>query len=87
MLEIIVKSLRVYIEESKKSDQKSSLKSDQKILKLMKQNKEITIIQICDKLQMSESGVKKVIKKLKDENKLQRVGSLKSGHWEIVDEI
>jgi Fic family protein len=84
MLEIIVKSLRAYIEESKKSDQKSSLKSDQKILKLMKQNKEITIIQICDKLHMSESGVKKVIKKLKDENKLQRVGSLKSGHWEII---
>ena len=51
MLEIIVKSLRAYIEESKKSDQK--------ILKLMKQNKEITIIQICDKLHMSESGVKK----------------------------
>lgn len=84
MLEIIVKSLRAYIEESKKSDQKSSLKSDQKILQLMKQNKEITIMQICDKLQMSESGVKKVIKKLKDDNKLQRVGSLKSGHWEII---
>ena len=50
----------------------------------MKQNKEITIMQICDKLQMSESGVKKVIKKLKDETKLQRVGSLKSGHWEII---
>jgi DNA-binding Lrp family transcriptional regulator len=33
---------------------------------------------------MSESGVKKIIKKLKDEGRLKRVGSLKAGHWEII---
>ena len=33
----------------------------------------------------SESGVKKVIKKLKDENIISRVGSLKSGYWEIKE--
>lgn len=33
---------------------------------------------------MSESGIKKVIKKLKDEGKLIRVGSLKAGYWEII---
>jgi predicted HTH transcriptional regulator len=34
---------------------------------------------------MSESGVKKVIKKLKDENRVQRVGSLKGGYWEVLE--
>jgi hypothetical protein len=28
--------------------------------------------------------VKKVIKKLKDENRVQRVGSLKGGHWKVL---
>ncbi len=40
-----------------------------------------------DKLSMSESGVKKVIKKLKDEGTLHRIGSLKSGYWEIKTSI
>ncbi|MBN2782113.1 MAG: Fic family protein [Campylobacterales bacterium] len=87
MLEIIVNSLKGYIKETKKSDQKSSLKSDQKILSEIGLNNQLTIKELCSILDMSESGVKKVIKKLKDEGKLQRVGSLKSGHWEIKDEI
>jgi predicted HTH transcriptional regulator len=35
-------------------------------------------------LSMSESGVKKVIKELKDNGELKRVGSHKSGHWKII---
>ena len=85
MLDIILKSLKEYVKESSKSDQKSKQKSDQKILTLMKQNSQITISGICWKLSMSESGVKKVIKKLKDEDKIKRVGSLKAGYWEIVE--
>lgn len=84
MLDIISESLKEYILESKKSDQKSSLKSDQKILELIHQDNSIIIKEICQKLSMSESGVKKVIKKLKDEKRIQRVGSLKSGYWEIL---
>ncbi|MGB3961866.1 MAG: Fic family protein [Sulfurimonas sp.] len=84
MLKIIVKSLEIYIDESKKSDQKSDKKSDQKILNLINKNREITIMQMCQKLQMSESGVKKVIAKLKKEQLLKRIGSLKSGHWEVI---
>ena len=36
---------------------------------------------------MSESGIKKVITRLKKEGKIERVGSAKGGHWEIKDEI
>jgi len=80
MLKIIAKSLKDYIAESKKSNQKS----DQKILQLIKKNREITIAQMCNTLQMSSSGVKKVITKLKKEQLLQRVGSLKAGYWQIL---
>ena len=79
MLEIILKS----IQNTLKSDQRSNYKSDQKILSLMKENNKITIKELMEILAMSESGIKKVIKKLKDEETLNRVGSLKSGYWEV----
>lgn len=79
MLEMIYKS----IQSTLKSDQKSNYKSDQKVLALMKENSKITIYELMEKLSMSESGIKKVIKKLKDENIISRVGSLKSGYWEV----
>ena len=79
MLEMIFKSIQTTL----KSDQKSNYKSDQKVLALMKENSKITIYELMEKLSMSESGIKKVIKKLKDENIISRVGSLKSGHWEV----
>ena len=86
MLDIIIKALKDYIKDSKKSDQKGNQKSDQKILTLIKKYNTITIAQLCNKTKLSQSGVKKIIKKLKDENKLRRVGSLKAGQWEIIDE-
>ena len=81
MLEMIFKS----IQSTLKSDQKSNYKSDQKVLALMKENSKITIYELMEKLSMSESGIKKIIKKLKDENIISRVGSLKSGHWKIKE--
>jgi ATP-dependent DNA helicase RecG len=53
------------------------------IFGLMKKNSTITIKELMEKLSMSESGIKKIIKKLKDEGKLERFGSLKSGYWEV----
>lgn len=82
-IEFMLEMILVSIESTLKSDQQSNLKSDQKILTIMKENNKITIKELCELISMSESGVKKVIKKLKDEERLTRVGSLKSGHWEI----
>jgi len=80
---IVSKIIKLSIQTTLKSDQKSNYKSDLKVLALMKENSKITIYELMEKLSMSESGIKKVIKKLKDENIISRVGSLKSGHWEI----
>ena len=81
MLEMILES----INSTLKSDQQSNLKSDQKILSLMKENSNITIRELCKIISMSESGVKKVIKKLKSQDRIIRVGSLKSGYWEVKE--
>jgi len=83
MLGSILQSLKQFLKQDAKSDQKSSLKSDQKILALIKKNSKLTIREICDSTGLSESGVKKIIKKLKDEGALVRVGALKGGHWEV----
>lgn len=83
MLEMILKSMQNTLQ----SDHKSNYKSDQKILSLMKENSNITIKELMEILSMSESGIKKVIKKLKDEGTLHRIGSLKAGHWQILSEM
>ncbi len=86
MLEIIIDALKLYVKESKKSDQKSIQKSDQKIVSLIRKNNQITIHELCEQTALSPSGVKKIIKKLKDDGLLLRVGGLKGGHWQIADE-
>lgn len=83
MLEMILKSMQNTLQ----SDHRSNYKSDQKILSLMKENSNITIKELMEILSMSESGIKKVIKKLKDEGILHRIGSLKAGHWQILSEM
>jgi len=52
---------------------------------LIKKDSKITIKKICEETMLSQSGVKKIIKKLKEENKIIRVGSLKGGYWKIIN--
>lgn len=81
MLDVILKTVKQF---TSISNHKSNLKSDQIILRLIKANNKITIKQLCEKTKLSESGVKKVIRKLKDNGSLERIGSLKGGHWEVL---
>lgn len=66
-----------------KSDQKKGTRSDQKIWAAMKGRPGITIAELMQALDMSESGVKKVIRKLKDANLIRRTGPDKGGRWEV----
>ena len=84
MLESIHQSVREFLNEYQKSNQKSSLKSDQKIYMLMQQDSTITIKELALRLDMSESGIKKMITKLKREGKIERVGGAKGGYWQIM---
>lgn len=85
MLEIILESLQNIYKSNHKSSYKSNHKTYQ-ILSLMKENATITIKELAEILSMSESGIKKIIKKLKDKGSIHRLGSLKSGYWEVRDD-
>ncbi|MDD3603483.1 MAG: Fic family protein [Sulfurovum sp.] len=81
MLEVILKS----IESSVKSSVKSSVNTEDKIMELIKQNPKITIAKIAEALSISTRAVEKQLAKLKDENKLQRIGSARKGAWRVID--
>ena len=66
------------------SSVKGSVKSSVKILELMKENNQITIPELADKIKITTRAVEKQIDKLKKENKLKRIGGRKHGNWEII---
>lgn len=66
-------------------EEKSSQKSSQKILEAIKENSSITIEELSQKVGITDRAIKKNIAKLKEENKIKRIGSDRSGYWEIVE--
>ena len=88
MLDKILRTLKAkgksYERGHAKGDQKSTQKSDQKILDILGRLPTATIAEVMDATGLSQSGVKKVIRKLKDANLLRRIGSDKGGHWEVI---
>ena len=68
---------------NQKSSQKSNQKSNQKILDVIKENSNVTIQELADILSLSISTIKKNIVLLKKDDKLERVGSDKGGHWKV----
>ena len=69
-----------------KEMQESNQKSNQKILAAMRRNPSVTIKELQEETGLSESGVKKIIRQLRADNAIQRIGGAKGGHWEIVKE-
>ena len=60
------------------------IKRIDKIVELIKKTPKITIAQLALRCEVSEKSIKRDIAKLKEQGKLKRVGSLKSGHWEVL---
>lgn len=55
-----------------------------KIIELIRQNSQITRIELANTLKINESTVKRNINKLKNKGILKRIGANKNGHWEIL---
>ena len=55
------------------------------VFSLIKQNKDITADEIGERLGMSLSTVRRKIKALKEQKIINRVGSDKTGYWEIIE--
>jgi ATP-dependent DNA helicase RecG len=63
---------------------KSSQKSSQKILVLLKAKPEMTIADLAMALVLTDRAIKKQLEKLKLSGQLRRVGPDKGGHWEVL---
>jgi ATP-dependent DNA helicase RecG len=57
----------------------------EEIIRLIAENSTITVKELAEKIGLSTKTVEWNIKKLKDDDRLQRLGSAKSGYWKILD--
>ena len=69
---------------SNKVTNKVTNKTEDKIIELIRDNPNITIQQLMLKTGLSEPGVKKNLKQLKDKDIIARIGSNKTGYWEVL---
>lgn len=63
---------------------RSSQKSSQKILVLLKAIPEMTIAELAMALVLTDRAIKKQLEKLKLSGRVRRVGPDKGGHWEVL---
>ena len=79
--------LKEALDEMMESNPKSNLKSNQKIVAVMRQNPSVTIRELQGITGLSESGVKKIIRQLRADGIIERVGAAKGGHWKVIQTI
>ncbi|MBN2615979.1 MAG: winged helix-turn-helix transcriptional regulator, partial [Bacteroidales bacterium] len=60
------------------------MKNPEKVLTLIEEDGHITIPEIADKIGISVKGVEKIISTLKKEDRIERVGSRKTGYWLVI---
>ena len=70
---------------SEKDSQKSTQKSTQKILELMQNDPTITIADLALSIGITEWAIKKQIRKMKAQGRIQRIGPDKGGHWQTMN--
>ena len=73
------------IETTQETTQETKkLLTKDKILLELKKDATLTREELAKKIGVSANAIKQHLSKLKDEKKIQRVGSTKSGHWEVL---
>jgi ATP-dependent DNA helicase RecG len=71
--------------EPETSSEKSTEKSSEKILALLKANPELSAREVAEAMGITSRAVEKQISKLRDEDRIRRIGPAKGGHWEVVE--
>lgn len=83
MLRCLLQSIQEMVESNLKSNLKSNPKSSEKILDAMCANPQLTIKDLQEVTGLSESGVKKIIRSLRADGVIERVGGNKGGFWKV----
>ena len=74
---------RVSEKSSEKGSEKSSEKSSEKILALMRDNPQMTTLEIAESIGITTRAIEKQIAKLKDKGFIERIGPDRGGHWVV----
>ena len=80
-----------FVVSNKVSDKVSNKVSDKinktqaKMIEMIRDNPNITISQFSTKLGLSEPAIKKNLKQLKASRHIKRIGSNKTGYWEVIE--
>lgn len=56
---------------------------EERICKLIKEEPQITQIQLQERLELSRSKVQRVMKKLREKGVIEHIGSKRSGYWNV----
>ena len=70
---------------AEKTSQKTSLKTSQKIIELMKNDPAITIADLALHIGITERAIKMQIEKQKAQGRIQRIGPDKGGRWQVAE--
>ena len=73
------------VKTSEKTSEKTSVKTSEKILVLMKENKNITIAELAKKIGVAKRSIERNLQKLKEEKQIERIGSARGGYWKVSD--
>ncbi|MBK6432228.1 winged helix-turn-helix transcriptional regulator [Candidatus Amarolinea dominans] len=60
------------------------MKTPGRILSLLKENPHLAIADLAVSIEKSESAAERAIRKLREQNRLRRIGPDKGGYWEVV---
>ena len=69
---------------SEQTPVKTPVKTPEKILSLLKENPNWAIPDLAANIGKSESAVERAIRRLREQNRLQRIGPAKGGHWQVI---
>ena len=71
-------------EDSSKTTGKTTGKTPDKILKALREDSNLSIPMLAMQIEKSERAIERAIKKLREEGKLERVGSARGGSWRVL---
>ena len=66
-----------------KTSMKMTVEMTEKIINLIKNNSEKTIIVLADQIGKSQSTIERKLKNLQKANKIERIGPAKGGYWKV----
>ena len=83
MLRCILQTIKEQQKVTDKVAYKVTDKSEDKLLNIIRATPAITIRQLMQMLSLSDSGVRKILRRLQQQGRIVRVGANKNGYWQV----